>query len=505
MPVVKAKQPETNTKKTLKKKVAEPEKKVVQKVAKKEEPEKKVKKESKKKETKKESKKESKSKKSETPAKKSKTKKDEDAEVVEKAEKVEKPPKKINVEPTISDEQGVNLSPAKVKNIIADLCINAEIISALKELKAARIMHDCDKDGVAGDKKKGKPADGFTLSVKDLTPETVAYFQKCHEEATEDNRHAYAQEVVKGFDSELKSRYTKEKQEAMNAFMESQKKDRLFLKSKFDLDAFNLEFNPDMYEGMEPEVQWMKLKNEELYSYLSSIGNKQKVRFNAEAKIFITAFVEHIIGQLIVNGTKNCVNNKKKIIQLQHALDTILPDFELFPFVASCNSYRKYIAPEAEIVDDAEVQEDEEPEEEDENTDEKKPVARSIQFKYYVAETCRAKRMELSANDDSVEDPLKSKYNQTSVSCVFKQFCSDVIVELLHIFGNVLKTEVMTRGVKTVNYDIISALIYNTHIIHNVPVDSTLKFIQSSYNKYNEYVATRQVERKAKKEAEADE
>ena len=170
-----------------------------------------------------------------------------------------------------------------------------------------------------------------------------------------------------------------------------------------------------------------------------------------------------------------------------------MPEFTMFPFIASTNAYKKYV--KQQVVDTADSEaDDEEHEVEPAAESEDEDVSdRKLQFRYYVAELCRNVRMELSASDEVPY--LESKFNQTSVSRLFKQFCSNVIIELLQTFGNVLKVEVSSRNVKTVNYSIIYSLLLCSHILHNLDATQTIEFIQQKYNLYNQFLTKRSNDR----------
>lgn len=403
-----------------------------------------------------------------------------DEEVVE-VEKVEKKPKSINVKPTLSDNCGLNLSVAKVKNIISSRCINKLVDDASTEMKNARVMEEVEES----DEKK---AIHFSFALKDLSPTTVAFLEECHQNIVEHDHLQHSRVVLrsKEFQKHI-GKYNEAKKVALAEFNKSQKTGNLFNQDKFDLTAFNKSFDPKFYSALDVNYTWKKLKNEALYEYCNTLVNKSKVRFNADSKVFITAFVEFVMRQTVYNGTKKCIEENKKIIQLSHALDEREESFDMFPFINSTNAYKNYLQfKNAPVAEDSSEEEDEVVEETVDAADSKD---KKLQFRYYVAELCRDVRMELSKNDETVEDPLLSKFNQTSVSKAFKQFCSDVIIELLHIFGNMLKIEVVTRGVKTVNYAIVSALVFNSHILHNVPYENTIKFMQERFNAYNEIKA----------------
>lgn len=418
-------------------------------------------------------------------------------EVVVKVEKEEKAPKaakKINNKPTLADTCGLNLSLAKVKNIISAK-INLDTTLAAKDIQSLVIKVQPPKDEEGG--KVTSDYTNFKLSA--LSAETREYLDLCREEAFDLDRLEYSRSVTKDMSKEELAKYNAAKRLASSEFIKDQKSSDLFSNDKFDLVKFNTSYDKKFYSGMDASsIDLTKLKGAALYEQCMYFINKRKIRFNSESKIFITAFIEYIIKQLVINGTKCCINDKKKIIKLDHAVKTVLPEFTMVPFVMSTPSYKKYVS--SQDQDD-----DEEEEEEVKEDDEVANANRKQQFKYYVSELCRNVRMELSAEDaessSELEDATLSKFNQTSVSKVFKQFCSDVIIDLLHMFGNVLKTEIETRNVKTVNYLIISALVQSSHMLHSLDAGETVEFIQERYNIYNEYIAKRAEQRSEEKAA----
>jgi hypothetical protein len=423
---------------------------------------------------------------------------------VKKEEEEKKKAKKININPTISDAQGLNISVAKVKNII-NLCINHHPYYALKNMKDARVFldHADPEDEEKGARKR------FTFSLDLLTEETRTYLDKCYLTLLESNRVTHCKEYIKKLSAEKKKEYTAAKKQAVSEHQAVQKTAHLFQLHEFDLTSFNLKWDPNFYKNMETG-SWKSLKNMELYSYCTNLVNKVKVRFNAESKIFITAFIECILRQLVTNGTLNCIKDGNKIIQIRHALDSSSKDFQerfpLSPLISNLETYRKHLASTEEPTEEP-AAEDHSTEEHDEDQTPEGDTGRKFQFKHYVTELCRSVRIELAKKDSSVEDMIKSPYIEACVSKPFKQFCSNIIVDLIRVFGNILKTEVSTRSVKTVNYTIVKTLLQVSHIICGLDaeLDNTVSFIQDKYCLYNEYLKTRSSKRSSNNDEDSDE
>lgn len=430
-------------------------------------------------------------------------KKNKDKEVEEVPEKVvKKTPKSINTKPTAADKNGLNIPVSKIKTVIDDYCINRDSSEFLVKLKELRNFSE--------DKKS------FTFKWEDV-PETLQeYINECHL----DGEDRLLANTCKAFLKELSSkdqkeykRYHKLKEEAIKAFEVERTRTNLFKDSKFNIIEFNTGFSSDFATAIENgRISLEKLTDMELYEACSTIIGKNNVRFNVDVKTFITAFIEFIVKQIVVNGINNCIDEKKKIIQLKHALDNIRPEFELFPFVQNTDTYKYYISSGGEvqelsasdIAEDA-VSDGEVEDEDDEESASDSKKARKLHFRHFVDELCRSVRMEISngdetaLNEDGTVDPLKSKYNQVNISKKIKQFCSNIIIELSNTFGRVLKVEVLTRGIKTVNYSTVCALVQSSHILYGVDYHKTAEFIQDKYNKYNAAMAINKVERAEKK------
>lgn len=424
--------------------------------------------------------------KKEVPVKEEKVKKTSKKGVAEKTDEVPvvKKVKKINIEPTLALLSGLNLSPAKVKTILDTHCINKEASAVEYEMENARVMHECAEEVVSTEPLVKKPKE-FTFELSDLSEKSLKYLDACYVVKLDEEYDTYTKASIKDFDKKKRAEFDTAKHDALVEFERVQKMTKLFNQDSFDLKAFCLSYDPKFYKNMtHANADWKLLKNEKLYGFCNSLVIK--MRFNGDTRIFITAFVEYIIKQLVINGTTNCIKSGKKIIQPEHALNDIAHEFTLFPFINTSNVYKNYLHAEESAGED-----DEEDDEEASNADQDANPKKMPQFVYYVGEMCRQVRMDLSESDSDEDDALKSKFNQTSVSKRFKQFCSDVIIELLKTFGDFLKCEVITRNKKTINYESVTALVHNTHTMLRLDSAETIKFIQEKYNMHNEYTSNR--------------
>ncbi len=292
--------------------------------------------------------------------------------------------------------------------------------------------------------------------------------------------------------------YTAARNTAIEQFNHEKTTHHLFDNSfKFDVEKFDLSFNPKFYDSLTvtPEPQWRELSDAKLKLYLRNLISRQKVRFNAEARIYITAYIEFIMRQMVQNATVNCTLSNKKTIKIEHALWTDDADsLSRFPFHALIKSLgvptEALVKPDEEETEEAESEVDEDVHS-DILDDEKKH-----HFKYYVSELCRSVRMMLSKEDASVQDFKDSAFNRTKVSKEFKVYCSNVIIGLIHLFGDLLKDEVATRDIKTISYPLIEMLVRSTHRMFSIDPKQSIAFMQDRVNFYLEQQKLRKEQNK---------
>jgi hypothetical protein len=227
-----------------------------------------------------------------------------------------------------------------------------------------------------------------------------------------------------------------------------------------------------------------------------------------------------------------CVAEGKKIIQLSHILGDAhgqnTETFSLHPFIVNLDTFKQARAHVDKAnkspknpADSAEESEDEHDEYEEKTEDkptEKNKVEKctdlfkldgisldkQYQFRYYISETCREVRMYLAKSDKNADGNQMSVYNYTSVSKIFKNFCSTLVCEFLMRIGEMLKKEIETRGIKTVNDTIIETVIYHYHKACGVDEKPTFNFIKEVTDKYYGYVNERQDKRTKENESAGD-
>ena len=439
-----------------------------------------------------------------------KVKKVKNAESTDAASESTKKPsiRKFNDKPVLSSTTGINISPAKVKNIVSNYVLNKKAYSTLKELRNATprvITKTVDGKEVV---------ENFAgIPLTQLSKESIEYIEYATQQYDNAQRDEFAKGVVDKMTGVDRTKYLTARNAAKNVFDTDEKNKFLIKCEAFDMHSFNTSYDPNFYKGFtvncETDSEWKTAINK-----VTKLNN----RFSTNSRVYLSTLVEYLIKQLATNGTVCCVADKKKIIQLSHILDTSKPGFEerfpLFPLIVNLSTYKQAMASISEQSSVKEVVSDDTDDtsvaetKSDKHTDmfklDELPHDKQHQFRYYIGETCREVRMRLAQTEKDENGDCMSVYNYTSVSKVFKNFCSTLICEFLMRIGQMLEQEIITRGIKTVNDTVIKTVISHYHIVSGVSDVDTFKFMRETTNKYYDYVSKRQEKRKAKKGEKSD-
>lgn len=409
--------------------------------------------------------------------------------------------RKINVKPVLAKTTGINISPAKVKNIVSNYVLNKDSYSVLKELKEAtprKITKTVEGKEVVEDF-KGTPVAQLSKETLDY----VAYATECFEKSQRDE---YAKNKISKMQEPQRKAYYSAKSAAKDKFDKESSDD-----AQFDVEVFNKQYDPQFYVAYAAEQKARQAgdSSDEWKRAVDKV-TKLKNRFSTNSRVFLSALVECLIKQIVLNGTVCCVADKKKIIQLSHILDTSKEGFEerfpLYPLITNLNTFKqaqKYLVEQSVPKKDESSSEESESESKPQKTTDVFTLGgvdldKQYQFRYYIGETCREVRMDLA---DTKTEGCEI-YNYTSVSKIFKNFCSTLVCEFLMRIGRMLEKEIETRGIKTVNDTVISTVISHYHIVCGVDEKLTIDFIKQATSKYYSYVANRQETRKNSKKEE---
>ena len=439
------------------------------------------------------------------------------SDVVSVVSDVVKPSSKINTKPVIAKITGINISPAKVKTIISNYVLNKDVYDAVQELKKSSPYSETTLVN-----EKSVIVEHVGIPVSKMSKKTQDFISVANKEYESSYKMEFAKTKIAALPDDVRTAYNNAKSVARDEHDKNIAEVYLVDTSVFNVEQFNSQYMPDFYK----DFVLPKSDSNEWKISIDKI-NKLKNRFSTNSRVFISAFVENIIKQLVSTSLVSCVSDNKKIIQLSHILDASKEGFaDRFPLYALIENLTTFKQAQAYVknpqsakvseVADAEVaepQDDSDPEASKRLKNDKSNDIFSLdgvslevqyQFRYYVAEICKEIRMDLANTEVDSDGKLMDVYKNTSVSKLFKNFCSTLICEFLMRIGKMLLIEVNARGIKTVNDSIINTVIAHYHTVCNVDKTNTIAFIQEVTSKYYSYVSDRQQKRKDAKTSDSD-
>ena len=407
--------------------------------------------------------------------------------------------RKINMNPTLSEKSGLNISVARVKNIVDVFILNKDEYDAAREVRSAHRTPSKDAEGKVIKDNEGKVVYEPSVPIKSLSEGTRALIQKAKHFHDRFQKEEWERTFVSKMSEDNKAKYYASRKVAKDTFENNMRIVPEFERGVFDVESFNLSYDKEFYKGFIESKT-----SEDEWSVALGYLSKLRVRFSANSKILLSSFIELIICQIAINGTYKCIQGKKKIIKLDHALDFTHDDtnnnFSLFPLITNTKAYRNFRNVKSkesleneveEVVDEMTLDADELEESEEANS---RP-----NFRFYVSEICRDVRMKLASKTLKIEGDSIAEvevYNLTNVSRDFKDFCNELIFEIVAILGRMILTEINTRGVKTLNDVIMKTVIEHLHSAYGIDFKPSLLFIEQSTTKYNTFVRQRRETRK---------
>ena len=440
------------------------------------------------------------------------------SDVVAVISDVVKPSSKINTKPVIAKITGINISPAKVKTIISNYVLNKDVYDAVQELKKSSPYSETTLVN-----EKSVIVEHVGIPVSKMSKKTQDFISVANKEYESSYKMEFAKTKIAALPDDVRTAYNNAKSVARDEHDKNIAEVYLVDTSVFNVEQFNSQYMPDFYK----DFVLPKSDSNEWKNSIDKI-NKLKNRFSTNSRVFISAFVENIIKQLVSTSLVSCVSDNKKIIQLSHILDAskegFADRFPLYALIENLTTFKQaqaYVknpqsAKVSEVADVAEVAEPQDDSDPDASKRLKNDKSNDIfsldgvslevqyQFRYYVAEICKEIRMDLANTEVDSEGKLMDVYKNTSVSKLFKNFCSTLICEFLMRIGKMLLIEVNARGIKTVNDSIINTVIAHYHTVCNVDKTNTITFIQEVTSKYYSYVSDRQQKRKDAKTSDSD-
>ncbi len=348
--------------------------------------------------------------------------------------------------PTPVPDFGLVLSSSKVKKIVSFHSLNREIHRLVDVLTDARVFSE-------GETKE------YSFSLDTLSADDRCAVESFLAEHRHGVKSDLTNEVLRSWPKDKQSKYRELKKKNMLDYQQDRplfSNNVLGSSAAFDIVSFNESFDPSFYAA-HSAVDVAPEGGAELYKYIVSILSKNKIRFNAKSKICLTAFVEHVLVQVIENSINNCIESKKKIIQLDHVKN--LSNCPLKSLIEGLDSYKKISQLESRDTELEHVI----------AQLETYTTSYAHHFKHYVAGLCK----------------LVETQHDTNISKHFKLFCSCLAVDVLLKLGEMLRVEILSRGIKTVNCNVVCSTLDVYYTIMGIEPSKMRKYVQLKFNEYN--------------------
>lgn len=374
------------------------------------------------------------------------------------------------------DKNGLSIMPVRVRRMLLDVVFNQRNRVAEKELTT-------HKDALleASNLKEGY------LSFHGFTQETLTYLRELINTHLDVERVKYERRRVKSLveasprDSNNKPVLSGQLQDLIDATRQLAKSN-----SGVSSTALYQQFDKKFYKEFTEAQRIYNLTGEEAYKFYRSLVSRDKIRLNLSGNLKLTAFIELVLKHFVAQANISCVVNGKSTLNLGNMVGATLGDNYLFSVVGNLSVWSAATKYSAEQATTKQKKSD--------TTTVDVPVSESTKtvptfvdvdqlnpnnkFKYnsYVVDLCKnVSRSLLTTPPTNVnyttalsQQELSSVYGSVKISSEFRSLCNQVLLELLHSIGNILKVIISTGKDRTITSGTVDALIHTYHLAFNL-------------------------------------
>jgi hypothetical protein len=370
----------------------------------------------------------------------------------------------------------LNIAPARVKKFTVFHGVNFRYTKAVDCLRKAS---GSDRDG------KSVPA----VPLKKLT----GYVTEVLNEAKTQYSLSQRDICEKAFLKQLKPSDRKTYNESAKASADNT-----------DMVKFNTSFNKQFYKKLNKETMPTGLNRDgskwsEHKRAIACIG-KMKIRFSKQTSVYIAAYLEYVVRQLIESGISNCVDSKCKTVKVKHVFNTSTDsptNLSLSKLIYSLDTYTKWrnLFQEQLLYKSALLKKNS-LSDKVEKAEAKGSVAQSLRDELAEATTAleTLKITELPSDNSkftlytgkifkwvrgNMVSTEEAQYSSTSLSNELKIFCSDVMSELVERLVESFNVVVRSSNVKTISNNIVRNSIEQTFALFGMNFSGVGEFLDN--------------------------
>jgi hypothetical protein len=228
---------------------------------------------------------------------------------------------------------------------------------------------------------------------------------------------------------------------------------------------------------------------------------KLKVRFGAETRTYLAAFIDEFGKQMILNALYNCFEGTTKTINNIHAfkyrpegLDERMPTHKI---IQSLNAHPVFINEEdiqpkkgRQIIVRKTKKEKKE-----EKAETKKSNEPSHRFKTYINNTFGIVKLMIADGTISSDgvNPLteekKQKYLGAHLGSSLCECASEMYVEILERFAKMLSAYIKTMKTKTITTDMVKITAQQMYAAYGISTKGMVRDLDRTVEQYNKYKA----------------
>ena len=348
--------------------------------------------------------------------------------------------------PLASDECGFNISLNKIKNIISNNILNKTIFNTLTELKVAmpKTVVKKDKDGIETKEEfLGIPISNLSNTTQSIVKEAIDNYLEVQFDDVGRSR-------IKAMTVEQKELY----KTAKNTYKENLSND-----VEFKLDTFNQSYDKTFYSAFD-KTKLLQTDNE--WQFAIEKISKLKNRFSNSARTILSMICEYLMEQVIQTSVSNCLDEKKKSVQISHLHSTKTSELPLFKLLVNLDMYnlsKTYTDSTEFNVTGV-------------------PANQQYQFRFFVNETFRKIKKNLVDANQSI-----------TISKQYKSFCSALLTDFIMRIGTMMLTEIEHLDIKTVSDCTVNTVIaqyYNVCGVKFLDTDTYVNVLKDKYDTYTQ-------------------
>jgi len=416
--------------------------------------------------------------------------------------------KKLKETPSLSDKTGLNIPINKLKSLILNSIINDDEIQLLNAIDEA--------------KTNKTPIKNLDPKLRETLDQAVKLIQTHHQAR-------FARDKIKKLKQSAPSQYQKyseKKKAAVKQHAISMKKTTINNRTNFNETEFNKSFDSGFYKSYK-----FTLDTEDWDTALEIIA-KSKIRLSTSTRVILAAFVELVMQHVISKAIQCCGEAKSGgTVHIGHVFGADSEQFYTLKFISRFNAYQtakaEYEIQETKRKAAAALPKPPRLPKPKRGT---KPVAATAAaptpttattptpatataptatapiataptpaptatapvvetpeekqkhlFKFYINEMCRTIKNKYARPD-------MEKYSNIAFGKDFKEFCEQILLELITKLGLLLKNFVITSEIKTINETIMNASIQQIHILTDMDMKLTQTFIDDKVRTHSNYL-----------------